>query len=73
MIRIGLDAFGGDNGEKEVIRAAICSLKENKDISLIIFGDEEIIKNEFSNANFDYANNNVTIVDAKEKIDMNDR
>ena len=72
MIRIGLDASGGDNGEKEVIRAAICSLKENKDISLIIFGDEEIIKNEFSNANFDYANNNVTIVDAKEKIDMND-
>ena len=71
-MRIGLDASGGDNGETEVIKSIINYLKNNNDIEIVVFGDESIIKNEFSKQSFDINSFNVEIIDAKDKIDMND-
>ena len=72
MIKIGIDASGGDNGEKEVIKAIINTMKNNTDIYIVVFGDEDIIKNEFEKENFRYEDYNISIFDAKEKISMND-
>lgn len=63
MIRIGLDAFGGDNGESEVIIAAENAIKQNDDITIYLFGDQDHLKS---------TNERIIIVDAKEKIEMND-
>lgn len=72
MMRIGLDASGGDNGELEVVKAVINYYKINSDIEIVLFGDESIIKNEFSKQNVDINSLNLEIIDAKDRIDMND-
>lgn len=72
MVKIGIDASGGDNGEKVVIEAVINSIKKNDDISISIFGDEEKIISAINDLGFDYTSSKISIVDAKEKIDMND-
>lgn len=72
MIRIGLDASGGDNGEIEVIKAAASVTKNYNDISIILFGDKEIIDDEIKNSGIAIDTDKISIIDAKEKIDMND-
>lgn len=72
MIRIGLDASGGDNGETEVVKTIINYYKNNNDISIVVFGDESIIRKEFSEQNTNIEDFNIEIINAKEKIDMND-
>ena len=70
MIRIGIDASGGDNGEVEVVKAVIEYSKNHDDVKFYIFGDEDIIKDEISKRGIN--NLNYEIIDAKEKIEMND-
>jgi glycerol-3-phosphate acyltransferase PlsX len=43
-IRIALDAMGGDNGVEVVVAAALDYLKKDSSVSLILCGNEEIIK-----------------------------
>lgn len=43
-IRIALDAMGGDNGVEVVVSAALNYLKKDSDVSLILCGDESVIK-----------------------------
>lgn len=72
MIRLGLDASGGDNGETEVIKTIINYFTKNNDITIVVFGDELIIRNEFAKHDFNINAYNIEIVDAKDRIDMND-
>lgn len=72
MIRLGIDASGGDNGESEVVKAVIDYLKLNDDLTFVIFGNETIIKNQFNNFNVNIDNLRIEIIDSKDKIDMND-
>jgi glycerol-3-phosphate acyltransferase PlsX len=72
MMRIGLDASGGDNGEVEVVKAVINYFKNNSDIEIVLFGDESIIKNEFAKQNVNINNLDLDVIDAKDRIDMND-
>lgn len=69
MVRIGIDASGGDNGCIEVLKAV--NHCEATDIDFTIIGDEDEIKSQFSVADFSLKDN-IHIVDAKEKITMND-
>lgn len=71
MIRIGIDASSGDNGESVAVKAVAEYFKSNNDISFCIFGDESIIKDELNKLNFN-SYSNIEIVDAKDKIGMND-
>lgn len=71
MINIGIDAFGGDNGEIEVVIAAINAIKTNNDIRVYIFGNQNIIKSILDEQKFDNFEK-LIIVDANEKIEMND-
>lgn len=75
MVRIVLDAMGGDNAPGEVIKGAFNALKESDNIKIIFCGNEDIIKasiDEHKRAFFDnpdeVINERIEIVDAKEEI-----
>ena len=72
MFKIGIDASGGDNGETEVIKAIIESIKNIDNLHIVIYGVEDKIKNEFSKLNFDYKISNLSIVNSPQVIEMND-
>ena len=72
MIKIGIDASGGDYGEHEVITAVADSLKKYNDIHFTIFGKQDNILNEFSKLNLEYKNLEIDIIDTKDEISMND-
>lgn len=43
MIRLAIDAMGGDNAPKEIVEGVNLAIKEFDDIELTLFGDEEQI------------------------------
>lgn len=43
-MKVVVDAFGGDNAPKEVVEGAILAIKENKDLTVVLTGDETKIK-----------------------------
>lgn len=72
MIKIGIDAYGGDYGYKEVLKAIIKHYNDKKDITYVLFGDENVIRDYFSELYFDVSNKKIEFVNCKQKIDMND-
>ena len=53
MIRIIVDAMGGDYAPHEPIVGAVDALKKNKDLTVVLVGDEEQIKAELSAFEYD--------------------
>lgn len=53
MIKIIVDGFGGDNSPQEIVKGVVLALEKHSDISIIITGDENILKEEFSKYNYD--------------------
>ncbi len=43
-MKIVVDAFGGDNAPKEIVEGAVLAVKENKDIQIVLAGDENKIR-----------------------------
>lgn len=72
LIKIGLDASGGDYGEIEVCKAVIEVLKLDLDVEFSLYGDYNLIAKCFNDLNYDYKTKPIKIIDAKEKIGMND-
>ena len=71
MFRLGIDASGGDNGEIEVCKAIVKTIASDDTIIFYVFGDEDIIRDSFDRLSFK-PNDKIVIIDAKEKISMND-
>ena len=70
MIKIAVDCFGGDRSPSANVEGAIKALKENNDLYLILVGDEELIKKELSN--FEYDQERLEILHASDVITCND-
>ena len=70
MIKIAVDCFGGDRSPSANVEGAIKALKENNDLYLILVGDEELIKKELSNFEFDQER--LEILHASDVITCND-
>ena len=68
MIRIVVDAMGGDYAPHEPIVGAVDALKKNKDLTVVLVGDEEQIKAELSA--FEYDKDRIEIVHTTEVITM---
>lgn len=64
MVRIAVDANGGDHAPEIVIVGSLEALKENKEISIILFGNSDDINNRLQ----DYDKQRLTVVDAPELI-----
>ena len=43
MIKIVIDAFGGDNAPSEIVKGAILAVNKNDDVHIVLAGDEEKI------------------------------
>lgn len=69
-MKIVLDVFGGDYAPEEIIKGAVAALNENKNLTLVLTGDEEIINNELKKYNFD--SKQIEIVHAPDVITNDD-
>ncbi len=70
MLKIVVDAMGGDNAPAEIVKGAVLALKERKDFSLILTGDENLVRNELEKYNYDTSR--VEIVHCTEVITNDD-
>lgn len=44
MIKIAVDAMGGDNAPSEIVKGAVEAVSERPDITVCLTGQEDIIK-----------------------------
>lgn len=65
--RVVVDAMGGDNAPKEIIKGAMEAIGQNDSIQVILTGKEEVIKDEL--AGYTYNKDQVTVVNATEVIE----
>jgi len=70
MIRIAVDAMGGDNAPDCNIFGALDAVSERKDITVLLVGNEEIIKKKLSGETYDAER--LQIVPASEVIETGD-
>ncbi len=65
-MRIAIDAMGGDNAPKAIVEGAIEAIKEVKNLSITLIGDEEKIKEYLTNEE------RIKIIHTKEVIENDD-
>ncbi len=53
MIKIVVDAMGGDNAPSEIVKGAVKALESRKDFSLVFTGDEDIVGRELVKYSYD--------------------
>ncbi|MBR0087469.1 MAG: phosphate acyltransferase, partial [Lachnospiraceae bacterium] len=70
MIKVAVDAMGGDNAPGCNVKGAILALQENKDIEIILIGKEELIQPILSQEKADMAR--IHVVNAREVIETGD-
>ncbi len=70
MVKIALDAMGGDNAPVEIVKGALDAVKKNKNIYVYLVGDEAILQKEL--AGCDYDKDRITIVKASEVIETSE-
>ncbi|MBQ4473386.1 MAG: phosphate acyltransferase PlsX [Lachnospiraceae bacterium] len=70
MVRVALDAMGGDNAPGAVIQGALDALSERKDVSVILVGREEVIRAQLEGKTYD--TERLSIVHAPEEITNNE-
>ena len=67
MTKIAVDAMGGDNAPKEIIKGAVEAVQKRDDIQVILTGKEEVIADEL--AGYTYNKEQITIVNTTEVIE----
>ena len=70
MIKIILDAMGGDNAPQATVQGAVMALEKNKELQLILTGRQNEIEAELKK--YKYDKSRLEIVDCPDVIDMND-
>ena len=68
MVKVALDAMGGDNAPSEIVKGAINAITENKEVKVYLVGKEALVKDELSK--YKYNAEQVEVVDATEVIEM---
>lgn len=66
-MRIAVDAMGGDNAPKSIVEGSLRAAKEYKDITIVLYGKEELIKPYLEDGVA-----NIEIVHTDEKINSDD-
>ena len=64
MVKIAIDANGGDFGVNTTVKGSMMAVKKIKDLELVLYGDEAKIKPLLTDST------RITIVDTKTTIDM---
>lgn len=71
MVKILLDCYGGDNSPNVHIQGAVNSISKYKDIYIVLAGDENEIKNQLKDK--DYDKERIEILHAPDVISPNDK
>ncbi|MCI6466943.1 MAG: phosphate acyltransferase PlsX [Faecalicatena sp.] len=67
IIRVALDAMGGDNAPGEMIKGAVEAVKQRGDIKILMTGPEELLEKALSE--YTYPKDQIEIVNATEVIE----
>jgi len=70
MIKIVIDAYGGDYAPVEVVKGTVNAVNKNQEIHVVLTGREDVIKQEL--AQYKYNEEQISIIDATEVIDNNE-
>ena len=70
MVRVIVDAMGGDNAPAEIIEGALLALEKRKNFSLVFTGDEALVEREL--AKYSYDPDRVEVIPCKEVITGDD-
>lgn len=70
-IKIALDAMGGDNAPDCVCEGALLALKEFQDVSIQLYGPENLIREKLGEGAKQYGDR-LEVIDAQDVIDMHD-
>ena len=68
MVKVALDAMGGDHAPGAIVQGAIDAIAESKDIKVYLVGKEAPVKEELGKYN--YNKEQIEVVDATEVIEM---
>ena len=68
MIKVAVDAMGGDNAPDEIIKGAVEAVSLREDIKVFLVGKEELIREKLKA--YSYKDEQVEIVNATEIIEM---
>ena len=64
---VALDAMGGDNAPREMVKGAVEAVRKRKDIKVLLTGKEDVIRKELSA--YTYPEEQIEIVNATEVIE----
>ena len=67
ITRVALDAMGGDNAPREMVKGAVEAVQKRKDIKVLLTGKEDVIRKELSA--YTYPEEQIEIVNATEVIE----
>ena len=68
MVKVALDAMGGDNAPVAIVQGAIDAIKVSADIKVYLVGKEALVREEL--AKYNYNAEQVEVIDATEVIEM---
>ena len=68
MVKVALDAMGGDNAPGAIVQGAIDAIAESKDVKVYLVGKEALVQEEL--AKYNYNKEQIEVVDATEVIEM---
>ena len=71
VVRIALDAMGGDHAPQEIVKGAVLAAREYP-IEVLLVGQEEVVRKELAAANGAAPPSNIEVVDAREVVEMDD-
>ena len=67
MIRVAVDAMGGDHAPGEIVKGAVEAVKQRNDIEVLLVGQEALVKEELSK--YTYPDGQLRIIPAAEVIE----
>ena len=68
LVKIVVDAMGGDNAPQSTVKGAVDALNKSQEISVLLVGQEEVINKELEQ--YTYPKERLTVVPASEVIEM---
>ena len=68
MVKVALDAMGGDHAPGAIVQGAVEAVNESKEVKVYLVGKEALVREELNKYRYD--ENQIEVVDATEVIEM---
>lgn len=67
LVKVAVDAMGGDNAPAEIIKGAVDAINESEKVKVFLVGQEEVLKKQLAEYNYDKSR--IEVVNATEIIE----